>query len=245
MRTLDINTDGASRKFELNLYRFALEAEHAEILQGLPILDLVSSRLSYNYRIYIRSLNPEDRAAFLHSMVEWRHSTILGLESLATFTEKPEILNKCFRACMRPTEEQAREFGYLRRIMKPDRPRLRKPALWAAMRSEIRRLTGDSGFYWGPNERRFTMKFGEWTLDTHLDAGGMLGGLRLFQQIWTADKVFLVRQMSYPGVLGFPFIAEWSLSEAGEEESVARCAAAIAERILTAAPQILEGVSYP
>lgn len=233
----------AKDRFAINAYRFASQELEREKAAGLPILDLISSQLSHNYRILLLSMSPDRREAALNDALIWRHRDALALLGEKVPAARPSYLEVLFDLCLQPPDAEAAEHGYLRPWDMP-KTKLNKAALWKALKPEMARITGDSGEPISGGERWYRTHFGQWTVTTYLDAGGKGGGIRLSHDIWTDRHLDLRRQISILNLLGFPFRAEWTQPGAGEEERVATCAAMVCERLIGFLSQLLEGVIH-
>lgn len=234
----------AEESFAINCYRFACEELDNEKEAGFPILDVVASRLSHNYRILLVNMSPERRDAALNDAIRWRYRVALNLLGMEAPSSQAEYLKESFEFCLQPPEGEAAKHGYLRPW---DRPatKMKKPLLWRALKPEMLRVTGDRGESYPRGERLYKTVYGQWTVTTRLDAGGSSGGIRLAHDIWAARRhLDLARQLSLLSLLGFTFAAEWSQAGAEEEERVAKCVAIVCERFIGALPRLLKSVTH-
>lgn len=229
--------------FAINAYRFASREMEREKPAGFPILDLVSSQLSHNFRIALAEMATERRTLVLNEALSWRHREAFVELGQAAPQSYPAGLKELFDFCLEPPEHEAAQHGYLRGWERPQAT-MNKAALWRALSPEMERITGDSGESIAGGERWYRTAYGQWSVKTRLDAGGMGAGMRLAHDIQAARHLDLARQLSMLTLLGFPFGTEWSHVGAGDEERVAASVAMICERFIGALPELLDGVVH-
>lgn len=233
----------AKDRFAVNAYHFASQELEKEKAAGFPIMDLVSSQLSHNKRILLLSMSPQQRETVLNDVFRWLHRRALELLGEDVPSVAPTCIMEMVHFCLQPPEEEATKHGYLRPWNRP-KTKMNKAVLWKALKPEMVRITGDAGESIPGGELWYRTAWGQWSVETHLDAGGMGGGIRLAHDISAARHLDLARQISILSLLGFTSMTEWTQPGAGEEERVATCVAIVCERFIGALPQLLEGVTH-
>jgi len=232
----------AQEVFAVNLYRFAQAELEREKETGYPALELVFSQLSRNYRILLLNMHPAQRVMVLDDALRWCHRDAIELLGDQPPIAAPALHKELFEICLQPSAQDVARYGYLQTWDKPER-KLKKSALWRALKPEMLRVTGSSGEQIPGGEHWYDTICGQWTVRTYLDTGGA-GGLRIGHDIFAAPHLDLKRQISVLGLLGFPIRPNWNLAGAGEEESVARCVGIVCDRFIGELPRLLAGVEH-
>jgi len=228
----------------LNLFQVASGLLRQQEQQEFPILDLISSRIARNYRIYLFKLNPKDRHELVWQSFRWRHREALQLRGEAVQAVYPPAAKKAFDTCFKPTPEEESQLGVARYTQKLP-SQMDGKQLWKALRHGL-----ESGLHVktaarGRTESLYEVRRGEWQVITRLDRGRAQGQISLAHDIQAAPYLFLMRQLSIPTIIGLPFEARWELGPAGDEEILAQQILMISQRFQDLLPELLAGVSCP
>lgn len=232
----------AQESLAVNLYRFGQAELEKEDKNGFPVLSLVLSKLSHNYRLMLLNMQPDRREAMLNDAIRWRHRAALKLLGEEVPEQRPAYLEELFESCFRPSEENVNRYGYLQPWVRPT-SKISKSRFWRALKPEMVRVTGTAGERIPGGEQWYNTGYGQWTTATYLDTGGT-SGIRVAHDIRTHRLLDIARQLSILSILGFPIAASWELAGSGQEESVATCIAMVCDRIIGVLPRLLEGVKH-